>query len=327
MVKDISKRLFFQLFSLSVLSLSLVIPSFTHAAEVDEITQAIKQKGARWIAGENSISKLPPEERIKRLGAILPLSSSAKTTLSAPLVSAATPSSLDWRNNLGNYVTPIRDQGACSACWAFATIAALESKVLITKSQTGVDINLSEQTLISCSGAGNCTGGTSSIASNYLQDTGVPGEISYPYTATDGNCLNAGANWQKVTYKISQWNYIATGSPPTIDTIKNALYTYGPLVTGMNVYDDLFWYIGGVYSHVSGLLRAYHNILIIGYDDTNKYFIVKNSWGTGWGESGYFRIDYSQINDVVLFGYNTIAYGSAISPPLIPRSPLNLEFR
>jgi hypothetical protein len=77
----------------------------------------------------------------------------------------------------------------------------------------------------------------------------------------------------------------------------------------MNVYDDFMYYSGGVYSHVSGKLDGGHAIEIVGYDDTNQCFIVKNSWGTGWGESGFFQINYDQVTDPnVQFGYFTIAY-------------------
>jgi hypothetical protein len=101
---------------------------------------------------------------------------------------------------------------------------------------------------------------------------------------------------------------VATTSP-TVDGLKNALLTYGPLVTTMNVYSDFYSYAGGVYSYVSGSYQGGHAIEIIGYDDTNRCFIVKNSWGTGWGESGFFRIDYNEVTDrKIQFGYYTIAY-------------------
>ena len=103
---------------------------------------------------------------------------------------------------------------------------------------------------------------------------------------------------------------------PTAAAIKSALITYGPLVTTMNVYADFYYYAGGVYSYTSGAYQGGHAIEIIGYDDTESCFIVKNSWGTGWGETeagsvatkGFFRIAYDQIDQVVQFGYYTIAY-------------------
>jgi hypothetical protein len=96
---------------------------------------------------------------------------------------------------------------------------------------------------------------------------------------------------------------------PTVAALKNALLTYGPLVTTMNVYSDFYSYARGVYSYVSGSYQGGHAVAIIGYDDTNQCFIVKNSWGTEWGELGFFRIDYGELNDQkVQFGYYTIAF-------------------
>ncbi len=123
-------------------------------------------------------------------------------------------------------------------------------------------------------------------------------------------CARAGG---AKTYKITAWQWVTMGSP-TVDAIKSALITYGPLVTTMNVYADFYYYTEGVYSHTSGALEGGHAILIIGYDDTNQYFIVKNSWGTTWGEAGFFRIAYSQLTNAVQFGADTIAYTGASQP-------------
>ena len=76
----------------------------------------------------------------------------------------------------------------------------------------------------------------------------------------------------------------------------------------MAVYTDFYSYGSGVYSYAYGSLQGSHAILIVGYDDSGQYFSVKNSWGTGWGESGYFRIAYSQLTNQVGFGKWTIAY-------------------
>ena len=94
----------------------------------------------------------------------------------------------------------------------------------------------------------------------------------------------------------------------TVDLLKNALYNYGPLSTIFAVYNDFFSYTGGVYHYVTGGLAGYHAVLLVGYDDPGQYFIVKNSWGTWWGEAGYFKIAYSELDSVVGFGDYTIAY-------------------
>ncbi len=295
-----------------VLILLLVFSSvcFADPAELDQHRRAIKEKGAKWAAEENSVSKLPFEHRKLRAGLIKPSGVSARQaelsySTSAPVSLSAPLGNFDWRNFGGvNYVSPVKNQGNCGSCWAFAVTAALESQVFMGVSTIK---DLSEQTLVSCSGAGSCSGGYVDGAANYIQNTGLPPESCFPYTAANTSCGSACLNWKNSTDGIIAWHWVAT-SAPTVDNIKNALYTYGPLVTTMDVYNDFFYYTSGIYSYTSGSYAGGHAITIVGYDDANRCFIVKNSWGTGWGESGYFRIAYSELTSVVRFGYYTIAY-------------------
>jgi C1A family cysteine protease len=273
--------------------------------ELDDVRHAIKQKGAKWAAGETSVSKLPLEERKKRASLHLPGHVAPEQVLEPAVEADGLPVSLDWLAN--GYVTGIRDQGGCGSCWAFAATAALESSVLIASQTPWIDLNLSEQVLVSCGNSGSCQGGYKDQAANFIRNNGLPEESCYPYTATDGNCASACYNWQATTYKIKNWSY-ATTSSPTVTAIKNALFTYGPLSTSMVVYSDFFYYAGGVYSYTYGSLAGRHAVLIVGYDDPGQYFIVKNSWGSSWGEGGFFRIAYSELNTAVTFGVYTIAY-------------------
>ncbi len=308
-------------------SLLFSLAAFAEASkqERDEIAAAIHAKGVHWVAEENSVSRLSQEEKKNRVGTFVSAalkgdnehgqpSSGSGTATSTPSVgtTGTLPATFDWRNYNGyDYVTPVKDQGNCGSCWAFSTTAALESNVLITK---GAFSNLSEQILVSCSGAGSCSGGYIDKASNYFINTGIPDENFYPYTATNGSCANAITGWQNYTDQISNWYWVSVSSP-TVDTLKTWLNNYGPLVTTMNVYTDFYYYSGGIYSYTTGSYVGGHGVLLVGYDDTNQYFIVKNSWGTGWGESGYFRIAYSEISDLVDFGQYTIAYYTSTAAP------------
>jgi hypothetical protein len=219
----------------------------------------------------------------------------------------------------------VRNQLSCGSCWAFATTAALESAVLRAENTPGIDLNLSEQVLISCgisgaNDAGSCGGGRIDFASDYIRNTGLPLETCYPYTGGNGSCGSACASYQTSTYQIASWAYVTTTSA-TVSAIRDALVSYGPLVTTMEVYEDFYSYSGGVYSYATGADEGGHAVLIVGYSDAGQYFIVKNSWGAGWGESGYFRIAYSQISSVVEFGYWTIRYtGFSCSYSLSPSS-------
>lgn len=275
--------------------------------EVDQVNRQIWNKGAQWWAAETSVSKLPLALRQKRLGLTKHASSTPaqdSTRLHAlppPLTAPA--GSLNYVNY--NYVTPVKDQGDCGSCWAFATTAVLESQVAVG---TGAFVNLSEQVLVSCSGAGDCDGGYMDTASTYIQSIGLPLETCFPYTQSNLSCSNAACPyWQSDTYSISGWHWISNNTP-TVATLKNALYTYGPLVVSLDVYGDFYTYSGGVYSHVTGTYQGGHAVELVGYDDSAQCFIVKNSWGTSWGESGFFRIAYNQVSGVVHFAQETIAY-------------------
>lgn len=307
-----------------ILLISAFAGSMVFAHDLEHIRAAIKEKGAHWEAGETTMSALPDRERKLRLGHVKPRLTGQEPVLAGSDTgtggAAAAYTSYDWTYPT-NYVTPVRNQGSCGSCWAFAAAGALESYTLIKNSLAGQDLNLSEQVLVSCSGAGNCGGGYIGSASNYIRDKGLPAEACFPYTATNNACGSACYTYQSDAYRIQSWAYVTTTSV-NVEAIKNALVTYGPLVTTMDVYGDFFSYRGGIYSYASGSYQGGHAILLVGYDDTAQCFKAKNSWGAGWGEAGFFRIAYSAAGNPVYFGEFTIAYnGAAPLPPPPPPEP------
>jgi C1A family cysteine protease len=311
---------------LLVLPLSVIFIPESHALneELVGIQQAIQLKGASWTAGETTASRMAPEERINLLGLVKPdvidEEWSGPDDFVQSFMATALPAKLDWRSyNGGNYVSPVRNQGDCGSCWAFATTAAMESKVLMADDTPGYDLNLAEQLMVSCSSAGDCGGGWISAASIFLRDTGLPLEECFPYAAKDMSCSYACSNWASYTYHISGYRWIAQRNA-TVNGLKNALYTYGPLVTTMDVYTDFYYYQSGVYSLTYGSYKGGHAILLVGYDDAAQCFIAKNSWGKAWGESGFFRIAYSQVSNSIYFGEYTIAYDGQL-PPTSPDNP------
>jgi C1A family cysteine protease len=302
-----------------VMVLSLTCP-VSFARNLDDIRAAISHRRVKWTAEETSMSRLPDHEKRQRLGLVMEASAVNEPLLSVPSVQA--PAS-DWRKS--GHTTPVRDQGNCGSCWAFATAGALESYNLIKGyglSRTNDD--RAEEILLSCSTAGSCNGGYINRAADYIRNTGLPPESYFPYTASssDDLCGNAAAGWLANVKRATSWAYVNT-TTVSIQAIKNALVTYGPLVTTMDVYYDFYSYRTGVYEHVSGTYQGGHAILIVGYQDDPSvngggYFIVKNSWGTGWGEGGYFNIAYSQYVSPIYFGEWTIAYYPAIVFPAPP---------
>lgn len=307
---------------LGILCIILFTTTRSFSANIDHIKAAIEVNGAEWTAQENLVSQLQPEELKNMLGAMpeLDLEAPVDKSFDVPLT---LPSKFDWRNHNGNYVTPVKNQGgtrwqqrwkpSCGSCWAFATTAALESKALITFNWPDFNLNLSEQIVISCSGAGACDGGWAYKASDFLKNTGTSLEGCYPYTASNGNCHSACANWWNSTFKFESWSYVVNGGNASVTAVKNAIYTTGPVVARMRVYEDFQHYHSGVYSYLLGNYISDHSVLVVGWDDLNNAFICKNSWGTDWGESGFFRIAYSELQGASQFGFETIAYGNAVS--------------
>ncbi|MEW6130190.1 MAG: C1 family peptidase [Acidobacteriota bacterium] len=204
----------------------------------------------------------------------------------------------DWRK-LGK-VTPVRDQGGCGSCWAFATIGAYEGSYLI---RNGGSPDASEQDVLSCSGLGTCAGGW--WAFDFLLGKGDASEASYPYTATDSPC-NASI---PDPYWATTWGYVKPGgATPSVGEMKQALCQYGPLAVAVRVTTAFRHYTAGVFNeNASGSVN--HGVTLIGWDDTKGAWLIKNSWGTGWGDTcgygsqrGYMWITY---------GSNSIGYAAA----------------
>lgn len=325
--KSIGSTVFIGFFFLWFLSPTF---PFAGAEELEQIRHSIKAKGARWYADETSVSGLSLKEKKMRLGlrddeTLLAEYLTSSVLAPIPVVTGA-PATLDWRNVSGvGYVSPVKNQGSCGSCWAFATTAGLESQFMMD--MEGMPIDLSEQILVSCSGAGSCSGGSSATASNFIRDVGLPLESCFKYTATNNSCSNACLDWQSNTHKITGWHR-PSSTTITVNDIKNALYAYGPVITTMYVYSDFYYYRSGVYSYTSGSYVGAHAVLTVGYDDERQAFIVKNSWGSGWGESGYFMIAYSEVGGTSKFGYSALVYdgyGENPEPPPPPSCSYSLS--
>jgi C1A family cysteine protease len=295
--------------------------AFASAQDIGSINQAIQWQGAGWTAGETSMSRLSESERQKRVGLLVPdVMPETPMVSSSDAPAVGLPSRFDWRD--ANFVTPARNQSGCASCWAFASTAALESYVLIRNKTPGIDLDLSEQVLISCANAGGCGGGYINKAADFFVSTGLTLESCYTYTHSDGWCGNACPSWNSATYKLNKWSYVSNPSMSySVNSIKDALVNYGPLATTMVVYQDFYNYKSGVYSYVSGSLAGGHGVTLVGYDDSSQCFIVKNTWGQDWGENGFFRIAYSEMYSQVKFAEWTIAYGNAVTLPVSPPTP------
>jgi hypothetical protein len=169
---------------------------------------------------------------------------------------------------------------------AFGSCATVESLARIEQGQPTLDIDLSEMHLFNC-GGGSCSGGWyNSSACLYLKNNGTPDEACWPYVPVNQSCSNTCPDWQDRVTKITNYANISG-----IEACKTYV-AIAPILVAFRVYEDFYYYTGGIYEYTSGALVGGHAVSIVGYDTTGPidYWIVKNSWGASWGESGYFRI-------------------------------------
>jgi C1A family cysteine protease len=213
----------------------------------------------------------------------------------------AAPTNFDWRTHTPSPVSPIKDQQQCGSCWSFSTTGNIEGQWILNN---GTSVSLSEQELVDCSTGclasdpelcnGGCGGGLPWLAyEDIMSWGGIGAEDAYPYSGEDGTC-----NREKtpVVAKISNW----TAIPNDLSKIEAYLAAHGPLSITLNA-NLLMSYTSGIITGDTSSCpgdESDHAVLLVGYgnDATSKthYWIVKNSWGTSWGEDGYFRIDASQ---------------------------------
>lgn len=299
--------------------------------EHEALWEAVRSNNANWRPGPNTITNLDEADRSRRLGyepgpeelslEARKAQSAERTMMSAVMETTAepVPVKVDWRNIGGkNYVTGIKDQGSCGSCVAFGSAATMESRLRIIQdvpvnaANGGTLPDLSEAQLFYC---GNNTtadpcgkGWYPSAALAFATTTGVVPASCFPYTPGNQPC-NPCDNWLTMTTNIATSKTLTS-----VPEMKAWLAGKGPLVTCFMVCTDFYAYTGGVYVQVTGQVEGGHCVSCIGYDDAKQAWLCKNSWGTGWGEGGYFWIGYGQVGiDATMWGVDTFA---KFFPPL-----------
>ena len=227
----------------------------------------------------------------------------------------------DWRS-FGKVTAPARKQ-KCGDCWAFAAVAAYESSYLIENQETVSTTNLhaSEQQALDCADARyDCGGGWHDAVLNYFKSPGEVPDKAYAYTATKGQCKTVSAR----PYIADSSGPVDGANIPSDALLKTAICEHGPIVAAVDSKDwdrrlpngdyvysrkNPNWladYPNGVFAgrlskpnltmanFVSGDID--HEVLIVGWDDTLRAWIIKNSWGPDWGDGGYMKLSYGHNN-------------------------------
>ena len=251
----------------------------------------------------------------------------AKMDLNAepPIPPDSLPSQFSWKNYGGDWTTPAKDQASCGSCWAFGALGGLEAAINLASGYDDLDLDLSEQYVLSClPAAGSCSGGWMSEAIEYIYSTspgstgnginGVPIESCMPYTATDYvPCSDKCDDWDYLTnppqpdnklWQIEDYGITSINptDPAGWDLLKSWVFTYGPIV--VDIYASSGWSSFGwsnhnptdVYEGTESYTTNHAQVLCGWVDDASVYnggyWILKNSWGSGFGYGGFLNVAY-----------------------------------
>ncbi|KAI4879794.1 hypothetical protein NFI96_027058 [Prochilodus magdalenae] len=213
----------------------------------------------------------------------------------------ALPRYVNWRAR--GYVTRVKDQSHCGSCWAFSATGALEGQIFKKRRRL---VSLSEQQLVDCSryyGNFGCQGGWPHRAFNYIRCNGLEKSNTYPYWAREGRCR---ANSRRAWARCSCFRIVC----PSEHSLKYAVAKVGPISVAIDAGHHSFQlYRSGVYDEPACGKRMNHAVLVVGYGTYRRrkhYWLVKNSWGTRWGNRGYIRMSRNKWKQCGISNYAVV---------------------
>ena len=295
---------------------SLIYVQTAYSLDLKALQEELHKRGDPWIAGTTSVSELSLEEKKVLCGLIIsPPGEIPERGIEKIKHIKNLPTKWDWRDVDGkNWMTRAKNQGNCGSCWSFTVIGAFEARINIANGEPNYDFDLSEQFQVSCDGNnGGCGGGVLEYAVYFLRYTGVPDEACFPYQASDLPCTDRCGDWASRVIKSSDYGYTYTASE-----YRDLIYE-GPVGGSFDMKEDFLYYKSGVYDPVMGEnFKAGHGMCLCGWDDPGNCWLVKNSWGEGWGTQGFGWIS------MTTYYPHTVGWNS-VPPATVPAISLEYE--
>ncbi|KAH1022762.1 procathepsin L [Dendroctonus ponderosae] len=265
---------------------------------IDELRQRIQNGEIHFNVGVTQFADLTKEEFINRhLKLKLPERRLKREAPGGNRTRRQVAAFIDWRAQ--GAVTAIKHQGNCASCWAFSAVGSIESQYYL---KHGVLVSISEQNLIDCAvdqTNNGCNGGWMANAFQYLTTHSITAESEYPYAGIQQSCTFGTARQFQVSiagYQLLQADELS---------LQQAVATIGPISVAIDG-SNLQFYAGGVFRDddcIPG--RVNHGVLVVGYgiEAGREFWLVKNSWGSSFGENGYFKMIRNRANQCNIASY------------------------
>lgn len=249
-----------------------------------EYIESVNNQNISYTLGINQFADLSQDEFQKKYTGLFRPESKSSQCSTYRSSGKSLPSSVDWRGK--NVVSPVKDQGQCGSCWAFACTETAESAYALKHGNLPI---LAPQELVDCVKTNyGCSGGMIDNTLEFILDNGLNEEKEYPYSARNGACHGT-----PTSYKLEQCFDI----PPGNELLLKDAVAHSPVVACIEADQRAFqFYRSGILKKNSCGTNLDHAIQVVGYGEENgvKYWIIRNSWGKSWGDNGFVRLERTE---------------------------------